>query len=673
MKKWFDTKKKGSLFHPNLLDDDQGIFCYNSKPVDDTIIPFQTPVQGVSSIHTSITMLRVVLISIGIGMIFATIFGRLLYLQVFAYDTYLARSERNRERVIPIVSERGIIYDVHGVQLTKNIPKFALAIVPQDLPRYEAEREVLVTRLAHIINDDIDIVRNKILEFGSYSYESIIIKDNLDYETALTLQIAASDLPGIFIQRGSKRLYQAGEIAATGESIPIGTLSHILGYQGKLNREELDRLYRRGYYPSDVIGKTGIEQTYETELRGTYGARTIEVNARGREQATLSEEPPYPGNQLYLSIDSVLQRSIEVVLEKYLRQIGKQNASVVAMDPRTGAIRALVSWPAFDNNDFSGGISVENYAKYINDDARPLFNRAISGAFPSGSTVKPAVAAAALQERIITEQTAFRSDGGIRVGQWFFPDWQAGGHGITNVTRSIAWSVNTFYYIIGGGYEEFTGLGIDTMVSYLRQFGLASVLGIDIPGEVSGFLPSREWKERVKNERWYVGDTYNVSIGQGDLLVTPLQMAALTSAIANGGTLYQPYVVAEIKDPVTGDTLKTEPRIIREGFISPQHMRVVGKGMRECVTYGSCRRLSLLPFETAGKTGTAQWSSVRDNHAWFTSYAPYTSPEIVFALLVEEGEGGSTIGSPIMFDIFNWWWKYRNGETNEPLAYTTEI
>lgn len=672
MNNWFHTKKSNGLFHPNLLDDEQGIFCHGDQG-DDTIIPFKTPFQGVSSIHTSITPLRILLVTIGISIAFFIIFSRLMYLQVFAYDSYQTRSERNRERVIPIVSERGIIYDTNGVQLTKNIPKFALAIVPQDLPRDETTREELVTKLAAIIDEDVDTVRDTILEFGSYSYESIIIKDNLDYETALTLQIAASELPGIFIQRGSKRLYQSGEVATTGESLPVGTLSHILGYQGKLNREELDALYTDGYFPSDVIGKTGIEQTYETELRGTYGARTIEVNARGKEQATLSEEAPYPGNQLYLSIDSVLQRSIEVALEKHLREAGKTNASVVAMDPRTGAVRALVSWPSFDNNDFSGGITTANYAKYIEDEARPLFNRAISGSFPSGSTIKPAVAAAALEEGIINRNTAFRSDGGIRVSQWFFPDWQAGGHGITNVTKSIAWSVNTFYYIIGGGYEEFTGLGVETIVSYLKEFGLASTLGIDIPGEVGGFLPSKEWKEEVKDERWYVGDTYNISIGQGDVLATPLQMAALTSVIANGGTLYQPYLVAEVKDPVTGDTIKNEPRVIRSGFISPSNVAIVGEGMRECVTYGSCRRLSLLPFDTAAKTGTAQWSSIHPDHAWFTSYAPYQNPEIVFALLVEEGEGGSTIGSPIMFDLYNWWWKYRNGDTNEPLAFEEEL
>lgn len=660
------------LFDPCLLDGQPGVPC-RTETDDDHIIPFKTPTKTLSSIHTSVTPLRVWVFFGALVCIAGIFFVRLCYLQIVAYDTYYARSERNRERVIPIVSERGIIYDTNGVQLTKNIPKFALAIIPQDLPRDEEERERLVSKLGAIIESDSDTVRTTLEEFGSYSYESIIIKDDLDYETALRLQIAASDLPGIFIQRGSKRLYQSGEDPQTGEAYPVGTLSHILGYQGKLNREELDRLYTSGYYPSDVIGKTGIEYSYERDLRGTYGARTLEVDARGKEQATLSEEAPYPGKHVYLSIDSTLQTTVERVVAHYLELFGKQNASVVAMDPRTGAIKALVSWPSFDNNDFSGGIAADTYTSYIADPARPLFNRAISGAFPSGSTVKPAIAAAALAEGIITPNTVFRSDGGIRVGDWFFPDWQAGGHGPTNVTKSIAWSVNTFYYIIGGGYEDFVGMGVETMTAYLREFGLSALLGIDIPGEVAGFLPSKAWKEEVKGERWYVGDTYNVSIGQGDLLVTPLQMASLTSIIANGGTLYQPYLVDTILDPVSGDTLSTEPYALRTVSISPEHLRIVGQGMRECVTYGSCRRLSLLPFDVAAKTGTAQWSSVRDDHAWFTSYAPYQNPEIVFAILVEEGEGGSTMGSPMMFDIYNWWWQYRNGQTTEPLAYSDEI
>lgn len=661
------------LFSPSFLDDTHvGMTCGRNM-IDDTIIPFKTPAQGVLNMKTSITPRRMLLLTGLCTIFFVAILGRLFHLQVFAHSEYVNRSDRNRERVIPIVSERGIVYDTNGVQLTKNIPKFGLAIVPQDIPRERIAREELVTSLAEIIDEDVETVRETLEEFGSYSYESIIIKDNLDYDTALRLQIAASDLPGIFIQRGSKRLYQRGEDPLTGESYPIGSLSHVLGYQGKLNREELDRLYDDGYYPSDVIGKTGVEQTYETSLRGAYGSRSIEVNARGKYQATLAESAPYPGQHLYLSIDSVLQKSIESVLDKYLTEAGKTNASVVAMDPDTGAVLALVSWPAFDNNDFSGGITTENYQKYIEDEARPLFNRAISGAFPSGSTVKPAVAAAALQEGIITKNTTFRSSGGLRVGQWFFPDWQAGGHGITNVTKSIAWSVNTFYYMIGGGYEDFTGIGVEKIVAYLREFGLGGKLGIDIPGEVPGFLPSKAWKEEVKGERWYVGDTYNVSIGQGDVLMTPLQMASLTSVIANGGTLYQPYLVSEILDPVSGDTITTEPRVIRDGFINRTHINTVGQGMRECVTYGSCRRLSLLPFDTAGKTGTAQWSSVKDNHAWFTTYAPYQDPEIVFAILVEEGEGGSTIGSPIAFEIYNWWWKYRNGQTTKPLVFEEEI
>ena len=346
---------------------------------------------------------------------------------------------------------------------------------------------------------------------------------------------------------------------------------------------------------------------------------------------------------------------LEKIINNSLKASKKERASGIVMNPNNGELLALVSFPAFDDNDFSGGISQENYSKYINDPDRPLFNRVIAGTYPSGSSIKPAIAAAALQDGLIDAKTSFNSVGGLRVGAWWFPDWQGGGHGITNVTKALAWSVNTFFYYIGGGYGDFTGLGIEKMVDYLKKFGFAKKLGIDLPGEVAGFLPSKSWKEKTKGERWYIGDTYNVSIGQGDVLVTPLQIAAMTAAIANGGTLYEPHVVASIVDPITKKIEKIAPKIINSDFISRANLEIVGRGMRDCVTSGSCRRLSNLSFFAAGKTGTAQWSSNKDNHAWFTSFAPYENPKIVVTILVEEGVGGDVIAAPIAYEFYQWW------------------
>ncbi|NCO05122.1 MAG: penicillin-binding protein 2 [Candidatus Magasanikbacteria bacterium] len=582
----------------------------------------------------------------------SVIFGRSVQLQLLNGKKYSAMADRNRERVIPIPSERGLIYDRNGVQLTENVPNFSLALIPQDLPRNKDEKEKIVETLANITNQESEFIRTTINEYGNYSYESITILEDLDYETALSIQIQASDLPGIHIQRGSKRLYTIKEANTSTPS-----LSHLMGYQGKLSPEELGDLYDVGYLPSDSIGKSGIEKQYESYLRGTYGRKRIEVNALGKEQKVIAEEAPTPGKHLTLTIDYAMQESIEDILHKHLDKIQKTRASVVVSNPNNGEILAMISLPSYDNNDFSGGIDTKTYQSYIQNPDNPLFNRAIGGTYPSGSVVKPAIATAALQEGIITAKTTFLSNGGLRIGNWFFPDWQAGGHGLTNVRRSIAWSVNTFYYYIGGGFEDFVGLGVDRITAYLKEYGLSEKLGIDIPGEQPGFLPSKEWKESVKGERWYVGDTYNLSIGQGDLLVTPLQINSLISTIANGGTLYKPHLMKYEEDPITKEKVIYETEVLNDNIVNSEYTEQARLGMKDCVDYGSCRRLSLLPFTSAGKTGTAQWSSTKENHAWFTAFAPYDNPEITLTVLVEEGGGGADVSAPIAFDILNWWWK----------------
>jgi penicillin-binding protein 2 len=269
------------------------------------------------------------------------------------------------------------------------------------------------------------------------------------------------------------------------------------------------------------------------------------------------------------------------------------------------------------------------------------------------------VAAAALQEKIITRYTSVQSVGGIWIDKWFFPDWTAGGHGSTNVTKAIAWSVNTFFYYVGGGYKEFKGLGVEKLKEYFQKFGLGQKTGIDIYGEQPGFVPSPEWKEQEKNEMWYIGDTYNLSIGQGDLLVTPLQVANWTATIVNGGHVYVPHLLKSIIDPVKKTRDEILPKITNENFISPENLAIVKQGMGECVNYGSCRSLLSLPFTTGGKSGTAQWNSTKENHGWFTAFAPYNNPQIVVTVIVEEGEGGTLSAAPVVKEFLAWWGKGR--------------
>jgi len=602
-----------------------------------------------------------------LGFLFLFFFGRVFYLQILKGDDYYARAENNRLRSIPIVAERGLVFDRNGEQLTKNIPSFALAIFPQDIPKKRDDRAILAQKLHELTKKPLLEITELLEEYRKYTYESLVIQDNLDYDTALLAQIQASDLPGIHIQAGSKRLYTLTE-----EGSPTSTLSlaHILGYEGKIgpnewkvfNEEskEFEGLFADGYLPSDLLGKTGIEKIYERELRGTYGKRQIEVDARGKEQLLLGEEAPVSGKHLKLTIDVNIQRNFERILQEHLDKNEKFRASGIVMNPNNGEILAMVSLPSFDNNDFSGGISLEDYSKYIENPNNPLFNRSIAGTYPSGSVVKPAVGAAALFDGVVSKNKTFLSNGGLRVGQWFFPDWQAGGHGRSNLRRSLAWSVNTYFYYVGGGYSDFVGLGVDNIVKYLKTFGLSEKLGIDLPGEAKGFLPSKSWKEEVKGERWYVGDTYNLSIGQGDLLVTPLQIASLTSVVATRGKLYQPHIGYAIIENDFSSEEKKEKQLLNEQVLNWPSLDEARLGMRDCVIYGSCRRLSTLPVPVAGKTGTAQWSSVKDNHAWFTSFAPFDSPEVVVSILVEEGEEGSGVAAPIAYDFYNWWWGYRN-------------
>lgn len=613
---------------------------------------------GVSHLGSSFSNKKFFLIFLFLMFFFVIIFSRLINLQLLQGEYYRERAENNRQRILPVESERGLIYDRNGKQLVQNIPNFSLAVIPQDLPREEKDLSLVIDKLSELTNLSREDFAQIIDKYKDYNTESIVIVEDIDYEAALKVEVAAADLPGIYVQRGSKRFYLTKneenilESNFSEEMNNSNSFSHVLGYIGKLSAEELKNLYTKGYLPSDSIGKTGVEKIYEEYLRGVYGKKIIEVNSIGKEQNVLAEEAPVSGDHIKLTIDFEMQSNLEKIIKDKLAVYGKKRASAIAMNPKNGEILALVSYPGFDNNDFSGGIDYETYQKYINDENNPLFNRAIGGNFPSGSVIKPVMATAALQEKIIDSQTSFLSSGGLQVGDWFFPDWLAGGHGNTNVRQSLANSVNTFYYYIGGGYGNFKGLGVFKIDEYLSLFGFSQKTGIDLPAENEGFIPTPEWKKRVKNERWYVGDTYNLSIGQGDLLVTPLQIANMTSIIANNGTFYKPHVLYSILDSENNFEDFFEKEIVKENFLDSYNLSIVRAGMKDCVEYGSCRLLNNLKFNVAGKTGTAQWSNSHDTHAWFTSFAPVEDPQIVVTIMVEEGGEGSSVAAPFAYEFY---------------------
>jgi penicillin-binding protein 2 len=583
-------------------------------------------------------------LNVFLGIIFFAISILLIktfYLQIIKGDYYRNVAEGNRIRVETVNARRGIIYDRNLVPLVRNIPTFSLYLVPGDLEN-EKKQEETINYLKNNISLEENDLRNK-LETAEALYSPILIKENIDYDEALRFKIESSYIAGINLRLESHREY----LNNNGKNF---SLSHLLGYVGKISQEELEK--NADYSPVDFIGKTGVESVYEKILRGKNGKKQIEVDALGKEKSVIAEEDPIDGQNIILTLDIELQNKLEEIVKNHLSLRNKKRAAAIVLNPQNGKVLALLSLPTFDNNLFAKGISSEDYQKLINDQNNPLFNRAIMGEYPSGSTIKPVISAAALEEKIIDKNTSFLSVGGIRIGSWFFPDWKAGGHGLTNVTKAIAESVNTFFYIIGGGYEEKEGLGVERIVKYLDSFGFGKKTEIDLPNESDGFLPSKEWKEKTKGERWYIGDTYHLAIGQGDILVTPLQIAAATSVFANKGTLFAPHLLEAIESPKPIDS---EQYIVRSDFISYENINLVREGMRRTVTSGSAQKLLNLPVSSAGKTGTAQWDSKKDPHAWFTAFAPYEKPEIVVTVLVEEGREGSAISLDIAKDFLMWY------------------
>jgi penicillin-binding protein 2 len=429
-------------------------------------------------------------------------------------------------------------------------------------------------------------------------------------------------------------------------------LGHLLGYLGKTSPEELQKQTNELRTPTDLIGRAGIESFFEKELRGKPEVVTKEVDANGHEVRKLLSAPLEKGNDAVLTLSLDAQTKLEEVLQNHLKLEHKQKAAAIALDPRTGEILALVSLPGFMATDFSSG-SREKVQKLFDDPSEPLFNRAISGVYPSGSVIKPILALAALEEHIVTPATKFLSTGGLKLGNSFFPDWKAGGHGWTDLTSALAWSVNTYFYIIGGGLEDRPGLGLALIEKYFGKFFLGKKSGIELPSEAEGFYPIEE-SLKEKGEHWYTGDTYNLSIGQGKIGVTPLQIALVTSVFANGGTLFKPTLIHSWIGSDGREQIQ-KPVVLTSSLGSATSLESVRRGLRAAVQYGSAQKLGSLRVPAAGKTGTAQWKKGASPHSWFTAFAPYKNPEIVITVFVEEGGEGSGIALDVAKEFLEWY------------------
>jgi len=583
-------------------------------------------------------------------LILAAILLRTFWLQILRGDYYSERSSKNTIRLYQNRPIRGIVYDRNNKAFTENIPDFNLLIIPADLPKNSSELQKWIKNFSEFLKKDETEISDFVKKLNKSSTEPVSFDVDLNHDALILLETQLPNLPAVFISKETKRTYTDGDYFA-----------HLVGYLGKVSSEDLKT--NPSFSLRDFIGKDGLEAQYEEDLRGIPGQIAVFVNSDNTVLNTLIAKEPLAGNNLILSVDGNLQKLLTDALHEKMAQTNSSGSAAVVLDVKSGEILALVSLPSFDNNLFSKSLSSKIYQQFVNDKTRPFFNRAIAGAYPSGSTIKPFVASAALAENIISPD--YKVDdtlGYITVPNQYNPDiiytyhdWKA--HGFVNMRQALAVSANVYFYTIGGGYKNIMGLGINRIEKYLKLFGFGSDLGIDLPGESSGLVPNPAWKKAVKKEDWFTGDTYNVSIGQGDILVTPLQMASGIAAIGNGGTLWRPKIVSKITD-LDGKIVKEfKPETIRSLIINDEKLKIVREGMRGAVTNGSAWLLNDLPIKVAGKTGTAQVTNTfRKTNAWFTGFAPYDNPEIALAIIIEGAGEGSTAAVPIAKQIFEWYY-----------------
>ncbi len=594
-----------------------------------------------------LTAVVVVMLSILIGLCV-----RVGYLSIVRGDFYRNRANINSTRYTVVPAPRGLILDRFGVPLVENVPQTDVVLTPSLLPEDAIARHATIRKLARIFNLQEKNLQMMISNTLQHYGQDVLIATNISQDERFSFIENADNLRSAHLVTTARRNY-----------IDSILFSHILGYTGIVQAEDLAK--DDSYYLTDEVGRTGVEKVYESLLRGTHGAIGVEIDAHGNAQRMTQDTAPIAGNDLYLAIDAELQKSIITIMKKAFSRFGITRGAVVALDPRDGSIRALVSMPAYDNNAFVGGIEQDQYRLLVQDPDKPLFNRAIAGAYPPGSTVKPILAGAALSEGVIDENTTVNSTGAIRIGAYTFRDWRV--NGVADVRRAIAVSHDIFFYAVGGGYGAIKGMGIDTMKRYYNRFGFGEKTGIDLPGEARGFIPDRAWKEAHFGQKWSIGNDYHAAIGQGFITATPLQIANATAAIANGGTLWQPHVLAYWRDH-NGVLTSYKPQKKRTDILSREIIRIVQEGMRMTVTEGTAQLFKHLPVKVAAKTGTAQFGTQKKTHSWMTSFAPYDNPEIVILVLMEgQNEHTSSASAPVALEIYKWYFTQRFAKNSEKL------
>jgi penicillin-binding protein 2 len=590
------------------------------------------------------------------GVAFLLLAGQLWSVQVANHSQYQRRAEVNRVRLVSEKPLRGVIYDRAGRQVARNVASWTFAIRPADLPRDKDQRSDVLARLGRIFQMDPAEIAKIVDAARDDPFTPARIKAPISRELALIVEEQLDRFPGVVIQHTPIRQYPDG-----------AHLGKILGYTGPIPAASFNARLEQGYQRDDTLGLSGVELTFEDSLKGTSGRKQVEVDSLGRETNVLEVlQPTLPGGNVVLTIDVALQRRAAELLTAGMAKARSNQGSIVALDPRNGDVLAMVSLPDYDNNLFAAGISSTDYRRLSDDRWTPLVNHAIGGLYPPGSTFKMVTALAALEEKVVTPQTRIDCPASVTVNNRVFRNWNPIGQGLLTVRQALQRSCDIYFYEAAGGnpYSRFQGLGIQRLADYARQFGFGERSGLRLTGEERGLVPTEEWKRDVKKEPWFIGDNYNVGIGQGDLLVTPLQLANMTAAIANGGTLYRPRVASGVRDASGAELTTFPPEVIRKLPVSQEHVSVIQAGMRDVVTtpegtayYAINSPQSPLTFSMAGKTGTAEFFGPLDakgnlpTHALFVGYAPYEFPRIAVAVIVHNGGEGSTTAAPIAADL----------------------
>ncbi|MFH1423846.1 MAG: penicillin-binding protein 2 [Candidatus Nealsonbacteria bacterium] len=580
---------------------------------------------GLSEQKLEVLLPQRLLQALWLGFLILTLvlFGKTVELQIFKGEAMAQASEDNRYVIHLIQAQRGVIYDRNMTQLVFNKPSFDLICRPTDLPEDESVRQRIIKDIAKITGQDYGALLERI---NISSLAELTVAENLDYKNLILFEARSHEFPGFEAKNNTVREYLSGPI-----------FSHLIGYQRKTGQ------------------KLGLEEYYDDVLRSNPGELQVKRDVFGNPIDKEVVVHPSPGQSLVLYLDAGLQEKLSETLESIIKSVGSKSGAAVALDPKTGGVLAMVSLPNFDNNFFSQGMTQEEWESINSNSQNPLFNRVIAGEYPTGSTIKPLIASAALQEEIISPEKDIYCTGKITIpNPWVAnasstkDDWAV--HGATDLRKAIAQSCNVYFYTVGGGYGSQEGLGPTRIKKYLELFGWSKPTQIDLIGEKEGLIPGPDWKKEVKKENWWDGDTYNLSIGQGDILATPLQVASAFVAIANGGTLYQPQIVKEI---LNGE--KFPPQVIRSNFISPENLQIVREGMRDGVIYGSSALLNSLPVQAASKTGTAQTWQNEVYHNWVTVFAPYDDPQIVLSIVVENVKGMQVASLPVAQEVLNWY------------------